>query len=114
MKRMALRDVIAGVDGIETQWLLDDLELPGTTGLVRFEQMNPHSPNYGQVTVKACGLMHSYATVTIAWGAPPGWSTNSKMEPVGYCTTGAYGIDDTGADQRAALFMPHSPAAAAG
>ncbi len=43
MRKMALRDVIAGVDGIETQWLLDDVDLPGTTGLVRFEQINPHS-----------------------------------------------------------------------
>ena len=96
MRKLTLEAAICGVDNTEHQWLLDDLDLPGTTGLVRFEQFNTASPSYGAVVVKACGLMHAYATIEIAWNAPPGWSTNSKLTPVGYYAHDGSGIADTG------------------
>ena len=96
MRKISLNDAIEGVDGREHHWLLDDLDLPGTTGLVRFENINIASPSYGAVIVKACGLMHAYPTIEIAWDAPPGWSTNSKLTPVGYYAQDGCGIADTG------------------
>lgn len=96
MRQSKLEDVIRGVDQIERRWLLDDLDLPGTTGLVRFEQLNPYSPERGRIVVKACGLMHSYPTIEIAWNAPPGWSKNSRMTPVAYYAHAGQDTQDTG------------------
>ena len=96
MRRSSLENILRGIDSQEHRWLLDDLDLPGTTGLVRFEQLNPYSPDRGKIIVKACGLMHSYATLEIAWKAPPGWSKNSQLTPVAYYAHDGHDVQDTG------------------
>ncbi len=101
MRKITLEDALRGVVSTERQWLLDDLDLPGTTGLVRFENLNSHSPGYGDVRVVAAGLMHRYATLEIAWTAPPGYSRNSQMTPVGYYAHAGYDTQDNGSSRPA-------------
>lgn len=84
MRRLSFDEIIADVDSEVRSYLLDDLDLPGTLGLVRFEQLAPGSTEYGEVVVNACGPMHKYPTFEAAYAMPPGYSVNTRLTPVGY------------------------------